>query len=83
MASVFGLPTLPNTAVLNKTTVVNAGKVVGGSSCVNGMFFDRPSRLDADAWAAAGSPEFDSSPDKWDWTGIYPSFKKVRDCARA
>lgn len=55
----------------NKTASVFAGRVVGGSSAVNGMFFDRPARQDHDAWAhAAGGGE------KWDWNAIYPFYKK-------
>lgn len=36
---------------------VFAGVTAGGSSAINGMFFDRPSSFDFDAWAHAGSPE--------------------------
>ncbi|KAK4450532.1 GMC oxidoreductase [Podospora aff. communis PSN243] len=58
----------------NKTAVVFAGQVVGGSSAVNGMFFDRPARQDLNAWDdAAGDWE---SKDKWDWDTMYPYFKK-------
>jgi choline dehydrogenase len=61
----------------NKTAAVWAGQVVGGSSAANGMVFDRGSRFDFDAWAQAGSPEFDSSDDKWNWDGMFSHFKKV------
>ncbi|KAK4182122.1 GMC oxidoreductase [Podospora australis] len=68
---------LPSPALNNQTATVLVGQVVGGSSAVNGMFFDRPSRFDFDAWTRAQeSPEFDNSPEKWDWNGIYPFFKK-------
>lgn len=50
---------------------------VGGSSAVNGQFFDRGSRFDYDDWAGIGSPEFDGSEETWDWDGILPFFKKV------
>ena len=50
---------------------------VGGSSTVNGQFFDRGSRFDYDDWAKIGSPEFDESEESWDWDGILPFFKKV------
>ena len=63
----------------NKTAFLKIGKVVGGSSAVNGMFFDRGSQHDFDAWARtqAGSPDFDSSPHKWDFNGLFQYFKKV------
>jgi len=73
----FNFQSLPNPEVKNKTAVLFAGKTVGGSSAVNGMYFDRPSRFDHDAWAKASSPEFDASEHKWDWGGLFPYFKKV------
>src|SRR5262245_14159813 len=42
---------LPNPDMGNAPAVVVAGQAVGGSSTVNGMFFDRGSRFDYDAWA--------------------------------
>lgn len=69
---------LPNPAVKNKTALVLAGQTVGGSSAINGMFFDRPSRFDHDAWAQLLCTEYASSEHKWDWDGIFKYFKKVR-----
>jgi choline dehydrogenase-like flavoprotein len=74
----WSFQSLPNPNINNMTASVAAGQVVGGSSAINGQFFDRPSRFDFDAWRRAGSPEFDSREEKWDWDGIYPYFKKVR-----
>jgi len=48
----------------------NPSQVVGGSSCINGMFFDRGSRHDYDAWRRVGSPDFDAASEKWDWNGL-------------
>ncbi|KAL2158839.1 hypothetical protein VTH06DRAFT_4031 [Thermothelomyces fergusii] len=67
---------LPNPDMANATASVLAGQVVGGSSAVNGMFFDRASRHDYDAWAAAGGPEFEQSSHKWDWDGLFAFFQK-------
>ncbi|KAH8888807.1 GMC oxidoreductase-like protein [Thozetella sp. PMI_491] len=75
-ASSWTFASVPNPLVSNQSASVLAGKVVGGSSAINGMFFDRGSRYDFDAWTQAGSPEFDSSKHKWDWDGIFPYFKK-------
>jgi choline dehydrogenase len=63
--------------VNDKPASVWTGKTVGGSSAVNGMVFDRPSRFDFAAWAQAGSPEFDASEHEWDWEGVFPYYKKV------
>jgi choline dehydrogenase-like flavoprotein len=76
-ASRWTFSSLPNPEVNNKTALVVAGQVVGGSSVVNGMFFDRPSRFDHDSWTEAGGREFESSGIKWNWEGIFPYFKKV------
>ncbi|KAK3389652.1 GMC oxidoreductase-like protein [Podospora didyma] len=76
LASTWLFSSLPNPEVKNKPALVFAGKAVGGSSTSNGMFFDRGSRFDYDAWADVGSPEFDSHHDKWSWKDIFPYFKK-------
>ena len=78
-AGSFVFQSLPNPDVKNGTASVLVGKTVGGSSAINGMFFDRPSRFDFEAWSEAGRPEFNSSEDKWDWDGIFPYYKKVRE----
>ncbi|KAK8024526.1 dehydrogenase xptC [Apiospora rasikravindrae] len=76
-ASTWTFNSLPSPHVANKTATVVAGKVVGGSSCVNGQFFDRGSRHDFDAWdAATGVAEFDRSEHRWNWEGLFPYFKK-------
>jgi choline dehydrogenase len=55
-APTWNFLSLPNSEMDNRTAFVKAGQVVGGSSAVNGMFFDRGSHLDHDAWAeVAGS----------------------------
>jgi choline dehydrogenase-like flavoprotein len=77
LATTWTFQSLPNPEVENKTALVLIGQVVGGSSVVNGMQFDRGGRFDYDAWVEAGGPEFESSDIKWDWNGIYPFFKKV------
>lgn len=67
---------LPNPEVNDKVGFVLAGQVVGGSSAVNGMFFDRPSRYDFEAWDRVNDDG--EGEDRWDWDGIFPHFRKVR-----
>jgi choline dehydrogenase len=60
-----------------RPTSLRAGRAVGGSSTVNGQFFDRGSRFDYDDWEklyALGGEESDIS---WSWGGLMPYFKKV------
>ena len=68
---------LPIPDMANRSAFVQVGQAVGGSSTINGMFFERGSRYDYDAWTAVGGQEFSLSPIKWNWAGIFPFFKKV------
>ncbi|KAL1799433.1 hypothetical protein ACET3X_003470 [Alternaria dauci] len=74
--SFFTFDSLPNPDMNDKVALVLAGKTVGGSSAINGMYFDRGSRHDYNAWARAGDPEFSRSTIKWDWDSLFPYFKK-------
>ncbi len=78
LASGWQLSSTPSPELSNTTAAVIVGKVVGGSSAINGMFFDRGSRYDYDAWNRlqgdqSGLHEKDID---WSWNGIYPFFKK-------
>jgi len=55
---------------------VACGSVVGGSSAVNGMFFDRGSAEDYDAWVLSAGDEADEYAREWGWDNIYPFFQK-------
>ena len=50
------------------------GKVLGGSSSINGMIFQRGNPMDFDRWAALEGCE------TWDWSHCLPYFKKMEDC---
>ncbi|KAK3324985.1 GMC oxidoreductase-like protein [Apodospora peruviana] len=65
---------LPNPEMRNVTAFVKVGKVVGGSSCANGQFFDRGTRFDYDSWAEVAG--FGQSDIQWTWRSILPFFKK-------
>jgi choline dehydrogenase len=53
------------------------GKVLGGSSSINGMIFQRGNPLDYDGWAAAPGME------TWDYAQCLPYFKRMEDCLAA
>lgn len=67
----------PVSSVNNRAATVILGMTVGGGSAVNGQFLDRGSRYDYDEWARLGSPQFDDSPDSWDWENFGPAFEKA------
>jgi choline dehydrogenase len=53
------------------------GKVLGGSSSVNGMIFQRGNPMDYERWAAAPGME------TWDYHHCLPYFKKMENCLAA
>ena len=50
------------------------GKVLGGSSSINGMIFQRGNPLDFERWAA------DPGMDTWDYAHCLPYFKRMETC---
>ena len=50
------------------------GKVLGGSSSINGMIFQRGNPLDYERWAA------DPGMTTWDYAHCLPYFKRMEDC---
>ena len=53
------------------------GKVLGGSSSINGMIFQRGNPLDFERWAA------DPGMASWDYAHCLPYFKRMEDCLAA
>jgi choline dehydrogenase len=51
------------------------GRVLGGSSSINGMTYVRGHPLDFDGWAARGLPE-------WSWAHCLPYFRKLENYDR-
>jgi choline dehydrogenase len=50
------------------------GKVLGGSSSINGMIFQRGNPLDYERWAA------DPGMESWDYAHCLPYFKRMETC---
>jgi choline dehydrogenase len=50
------------------------GKVLGGSSSINGMIFQRGNPLDYERWAAEPGMK------DWDYLGCLPYFKRMENC---
>lgn len=59
----------PQTGLDGRTVSVPRGKVLGGSSAINGMIYIRGHKADYDAWADAGC-------DGWDYASVLPYFRR-------
>jgi choline dehydrogenase len=63
---------------LNGRRIYHArGKVLGGSSSINGMIFQRGNPLDYERWAA------DDGMGDWDYAHCLPYFKRMENCLAA
>jgi choline dehydrogenase len=63
---------------LNGRRIYHArGKVLGGSSSINGMIFQRGNPLDYERWAA------DAGMSSWDYAHCLPYFKRMENCLAA
>ena len=61
--------TEPEAGLNGRTLLYPRGKVIGGSSSINGMIYMRGQKHDYDDWAAAGNPG-------WAWDDVLPLFRR-------
>jgi len=71
---------VPVPTLNNRTAELTIGMTVGGSSAVNGQFFDRASRHDYDDWDRLAGEPSGGVEARWDWDSLLPYFKKVCHC---
>ena len=64
--------TEPDPGINNRSLGYPRGRVLGGSSSINGMIYMRGQAADYDGWAAQGNPG-------WAWGDVLPVFKQVED----
>jgi choline dehydrogenase len=68
----WGYYSVPQKHLLNRRMPVPRGKVVGGSSSVNGMVYVRGNRANYDSWAAEGNVG-------WDADSVNAAYKRLED----
>ncbi|TMR97789.1 GMC family oxidoreductase [Nonomuraea basaltis] len=68
----WAIPTVPQKHANDRSIIWPRGKVLGGSSSINGMIYVRGHRSDYDSWAYGGCPG-------WDWESVLPLFKRSED----
>ncbi len=66
----WGYKTQPEPHLGNRRLACPRGKVIGGSSSINGMVFVRGHALDFDHWAQMGATG-------WAWRDVLPYFKRM------
>ncbi len=66
----WGLMTEPEPHLGGRRLVTPRGKVIGGSSSINGMVYVRGHPRDFDHWAEAGAAG-------WDWASVLPYFRRM------
>jgi choline dehydrogenase len=66
--------TEPEPFMHNRRVSQGRGKVLGGSSSINGMIFQRGNPLDYERWAG------DDGMDQWDYAHCLPYFKRMENC---
>jgi choline dehydrogenase len=66
----------PQAGLDGRQVSIPRGKVLGGSSAINGMIYIRGHRADYDAWAAAGCAG-------WGYDDVLPHFRRSEDNRRA
>ncbi|GJE27852.1 GMC family oxidoreductase [Methylobacterium organophilum] len=68
----WGLAYAPGPQIGGRVVPIPRGRVLGGSSSINAILWNRGHRADYDAWAAAGATG-------WDFDSILPFFKRAED----
>jgi choline dehydrogenase-like flavoprotein len=68
----WAFKTPPQPGANNRILTMNRGKVLGGSSALNLMSWDRGSKADYDAWEELGSPG-------WNWNNMHAAMLKVEN----
>ena len=64
--------TEPESHAAGQSLAFKMGRILGGSSAINGMIWVRGNHADFDGWAAEGCPG-------WSWSDVEPIFRRIED----
>ena len=67
----WGLSTVAQPNASSRQLTWPRGKVLGGSSAMNGMYHVRPSKVEIDAWSSLVN-----GTSKWNWDALFAGMKE-------
>lgn len=65
----WGFPSAPNDMTAGRSILLPQGRMLGGSSSINGMVYNRGQSGDFDRWASLGNPG-------WSYAEVLPYFRR-------
>jgi choline dehydrogenase len=68
----YRFKTEPDPTRNGRVDQIARGRVLGGSSAINGLIFARGAPVDFDRWSAMGN-------DGWDWQSVLPLFRRLEN----
>ena len=68
----WNFTSMPQPALYDRVTTQSRGKVLGGTSAINLLIWDRGSAPEYDAWEAVGNPG-------WDWDAMIQAMNKAEN----
>jgi choline dehydrogenase-like flavoprotein len=68
--------TVPQPFLDNKPIYWPRGRVIGGTSATNAMFFVRPSETEINAWESIIAPQDRNTARNWGWGSLFDAMKK-------
>lgn len=72
----YAYKTVPQSGANNRILNWPRGKVLGGSSAINGMYLVRPNSAEVNAWHDLIAPNGTAAADNWSWDSLLAAMKK-------
>ncbi|KAL0952057.1 hypothetical protein HGRIS_008695 [Hohenbuehelia grisea] len=72
----YGYKTVAQSKLNNRAISWPRGKLLGGSSAINGMYLVRPSQVEVDAWSGLIAEDDSSAASAWSWSSLHEAMQK-------